>query len=108
MNQDLIVCQGLGKTFSHTKALVDVNLNIGRGKLVGLLGPNGSGKTTLIKLLCGLLQPSFGSLTINGYTPGVETKAHVSYLPDRMYCWAFSRTSTRILTEKRQRVCAPA
>ena len=85
MNQDLIVCQGLGKTFAHTKALVDVNLNIGRGKLVGLLGPNGSGKTTLIKLLCGLLQPTFGSLTINGYTPGVETKAHVSYLPDRMY-----------------------
>lgn len=60
MNQDLIVCQGLGKTFSHTKALTDVNLNIGRGKLVGLLGPNGSGKTTLIKLMCGLLQPSFG------------------------------------------------
>ena len=55
MNQDLIVCQGLGKTFSHTKALTDVNLNIGRGKLVGLLGPNGSGKTTLIKLICGLL-----------------------------------------------------
>ena len=45
MNQDLIVCQGLGKTFSHTKALTDVNLNIGRGKLVGLLGPNGSGPT---------------------------------------------------------------
>lgn len=85
MNQDLIVCQGLGKTFSHTKALTDVNLNIGRGKLVGLLGPNGSGKTTLIKLMCGLLQPSFGELTINGYTPGVETKAYVSYLPDRMY-----------------------
>ena len=81
MNQDLIVCQGLGKTFSHTKALTDVNLNIGRGKLVGLLGPNGSGKTTLIKLLCGLLQPSFGSLTINGYTPGVETKAHVELSP---------------------------
>ena len=35
--------------------------------------------------MCGLLQPSFGELTINGYTPGVETKAHVSYLPDRMY-----------------------
>lgn len=85
MNQDLIVCQGLGKTFSHTKALVDVNLNIGRGKLVGLLGPNGSGKTTLIKLLSGLLQPSFGTLAINGYTPGLETKGHVSYLPDRMY-----------------------
>ena len=85
MSQDLIVCQGLGKTFSHTKALTDVNLTIGRGKLVGLLGPNGSGKTTLIKLLCGLLQPTFGTVTINGYTPGLETKAHVSYLPDRMY-----------------------
>ena len=51
-------------------ALENVDLHIGFGRIVGLLGPNGSGKTTLIKLANGLLQPSAG------------TKAIVSYLPD--------------------------
>ena len=62
-----------------------MEFSIGRGRIVGLLGPNGSGKTTLIKLLCGLLQPTSGELLIDGHTPGAYTKGQVSYLPDRMY-----------------------
>ena len=62
-----------------------MDLEVGQGRIVGLLGPNGSGKTTLIKLLCGLIQPTTGGLTIDGQAPGPETKAMVSYLPDRMY-----------------------
>jgi ABC-2 type transport system ATP-binding protein len=50
---------------------------------VGLLGPNGSGKTTLIKLANGLLTPSEGQILIDGMAPGRETRALVSYLPDR-------------------------
>ena len=85
MNDLLIECRGLSKSYGRKIALDGVNLAVGRGRIVGLLGPNGSGKTTLIKLLCGLLQPSFGELAVNGREIGPETKVAVSYLPDRMY-----------------------
>ena len=85
MNENLIVCRGLTKAYGRKTALSEVNLEIGRGRIVGLLGPNGSGKTTLIKLLCGLLQPTAGEIAISGKTVGPESKAQVSYLPDRMY-----------------------
>lgn len=66
----------------------DLNLSFEKGKVIGLLGPNGSGKSTLIKLLNGLLTPTKGEILINGYRPGVETKAVVSYLPERTYLQA--------------------
>lgn len=65
-----------------------LNLSFEKGKVIGLLGPNGSGKTTLIKLLNGLLTPTKGEILINGHRPGVETKAVVSYLPERTYLQA--------------------
>ena len=85
MSDNLITCQGLSKAYGRKVALSGVDLEVGRGRIVGLLGPNGSGKTTLIKLLCGLLQPTTGELQIGGSHIGIETKAQVSYLPDRMY-----------------------
>ncbi len=81
----LIRLQNLKKTYGAKPALNGLDLELGRGKIVGLLGPNGSGKTTLIKILNGLLRPTEGIALIDGYAPGVETKARVSYLPDRMY-----------------------
>ncbi len=50
------------KQFGSMYALSDVSLTIEPGHIIGLLGPNGSGKTTLIKLACGLLVPSSGSV----------------------------------------------
>lgn len=82
---NIIECQQLTKVFPGKIALDDVNLHVGRGKIVGLLGPNGSGKTTLIKVLNGLIRPTNGHVTIDGYEPGVYTKSIVSYLPDREY-----------------------
>ena len=84
MSDNLIVCQGLVKSYGHKAALTGIDLEVGRGRIVGLLGPNGSGKTTLIKLLCGLLRPTAGNLAVAGLPVGPETKALVSYLPDRM------------------------
>ena len=85
MDNTLIRCAALTKRFGHKEALRAVNLELGRGRIVGLLGPNGSGKTTLIKILNGLLTPTEGFALISGFAPGVETHARVSYLPDRMY-----------------------
>jgi len=85
MEENLIRCSDLRKTYGRFAALERVDLTLGRGKIVGLLGPNGSGKTTLIKLLCGLIQPTAGEILIDGQKPGPYTKSIVSYLPDRMY-----------------------
>ena len=82
---ELLTCTGLTKKYGNVLALNNVDLTVGRGKIIGLLGPNGSGKTTLIKLINGLLTPSEGSLLINGEAPGVETKKIVSYLPDNSF-----------------------
>lgn len=81
----VLECKGLTKQYGRTLALGDVSFTLEEGRIVGLLGPNGSGKTTFIKLCNGLLTPSSGELRICGYAPGKESKALVSYLPDRPY-----------------------
>lgn len=80
----LLECKGLSKNYGGKFALHDVNLQIEPGRIVGLLGPNGSGKTTLIKLVNGLLVPNGGEVLIEGKKPSPETKAVVSYLPERI------------------------
>ena len=82
---NLLECRNLSKYFGPTKALNDVSLSIGRGRIVGLLGPNASGKSTLIKICNGLLTPSSGEIRIAGFSPGIESKKIVSYLPERNY-----------------------
>ena len=76
-------CQDLTKSYGKLTALNHINLTLESGRIVGLLGPNGSGKTTLIKLANRLLQPSRGSILIDGNVPGVETKKVIAYLPDK-------------------------
>lgn len=73
------------KGVSNYMAVYHMTFSIPRGKIIGLLGPNGCGKTTLIKMINGLLTPSCGSILVNGYAPGVETKKIISYLPERTY-----------------------
>lgn len=73
------------KSYSNKDVLKGVDLNIPKGKIIGLLGPNGSGKTTMIKLMNELLQPDKGSIEIKGSKPSIETKKVVSYLPEKTY-----------------------
>ena len=79
----ILECKALTKRYGGKSALEGVELSIEPGRIVGLLGPNGSGKTTLIKLANGLLTPTSGEILIDGKAPSPETKAIVSYLPDR-------------------------
>ena len=81
---EILSCEALTKCYDKDKTALDgVDLHVNFGRIVGLLGPNGSGKTTLIKLANGLLVPSSGTVTIDGHTPGPETKGLISYLPER-------------------------
>ncbi|MBP1560593.1 MAG: ABC transporter ATP-binding protein [Oscillospiraceae bacterium] len=81
----LVECKNLCKSYGSKIALNNINLNIERGRIIGLLGPNGSGKTTLIKILSGILTSSSGEALISDKPIGVETKKIVSYLPERTY-----------------------
>lgn len=82
----LFECSHLTKRYSAAKvAINDLTLSIEPGHIIGLLGPNGSGKTTLIKMINGLLSPSYGTLLIEGNEPGIESKQIISYLPERTY-----------------------
>ena len=112
----LVECYDVSKAFSGKLALDRVNLSVGRGKVIGLLGPNGSGKTTLIKLMNGLIRPTKGDIYIDGKKPGVYTKSIVSYLPDRTYFadWMTTRDMVNMFSEfyddfdryKAEKMCA--
>ena len=73
VSQDGIVeFKGVNKSYGTKNVLKNIDLNIPKGKIVGLLGPNGSGKSTMIKLMNGLLQPDNGEIMINGIKPSIE------------------------------------
>lgn len=83
--KDLIQCEKVSKNYGKVIGLQQLSLSIPSGKIVGILGPNGSGKTTFIKILSGLLTPEEGTVLVDGKPIGVESKAVVSYLPERPY-----------------------
>lgn len=101
MNEYILQCRDLSKKFSGRPALNGINMDIPRGRIIGLLGPNGSGKTTFMKLANGLLVPSGGSILIDGHKPGPETKQAVSYLPDKDYLpdWMKVKDLVKMFTE---------
>jgi ABC-2 type transport system ATP-binding protein len=66
--QPVISVSNLSKTYaSGFSALRSINLTVRRGEIFALLGPNGAGKTTLINIICGIVRPSAGSVTVSGY-----------------------------------------
>ena len=85
----LLECRDLTKRYGATVALDRFTVSLPAGRIVGLLGPNGSGKTTLLKMIAGVAHPTAGDIRVAGYEVGPESKALVSYLPERPY---FSRS----------------
>jgi len=66
--QPIIAINALSKTYaSGFQALKNINLEIGRGEIFALLGPNGAGKTTLIGIVCGIVNASAGTVTVDGH-----------------------------------------
>jgi len=64
-----VAAQGVSISFGETRALVDIDLVVAPGEFVSLIGPSGCGKTTLLRAIADLVQPSAGTLRVNGATP---------------------------------------
>jgi ABC-type sugar transport system ATPase subunit len=63
---DILRCEHISKNYGRVNALSDVNLRLGRGEVLGLLGDNGAGKSTLLKILCGFQPPTSGRILLEG------------------------------------------
>jgi ABC-2 type transport system ATP-binding protein len=74
-NGTAIHARGLSKSFGHVHAVNNLDLEIPRGRIYGFLGPNGSGKSTTIRMLCGLLIPSAGEMTVLGHEIPADAEA---------------------------------
>ena len=82
MEQSMLRCEGLRKSYGDREAVKGVSFSIAEGECYGLLGPNGAGKTTTISMLCGLTIPDQGEVTVDGFAGGtLEAKAAVGYVP---------------------------
>ena len=66
MGKPVIEINNLTKQFNNTLAVKNISFKVGKGKIIGLLGPNGCGKTTTIGMMLGLIKPSSGSVIISG------------------------------------------
>jgi len=76
---------GLSKAFGRLQAVDRLDLRVQEGEFFGFLGPNGAGKSTTIRMLCGLLRPTAGSITVAGYDLAREplaVKARIGVLPE--------------------------
>jgi ABC-2 type transport system ATP-binding protein len=85
-NEILLETENLVKSFGDFHAVDGLNLQVHAGEMVGLVGPDGAGKTTAIRLMCGVLQPTSGTVRVAGYeVPGQVEKAReqIGYLAQR-------------------------
>ena len=86
----MIELTGVSKHFGAKEAVRNLSLTIPRGELFCFLGPNGAGKTTTIRMLCGLLQPTAGTVRIGGQPmtrEAVEVRRIMGYIPDTPFMY---------------------
>ncbi len=80
-NAPIAECRAVSRRFGGFTAVDGVDLQLGRGEVVGLLGANGAGKTTLIRMLLGLLPATAGEVRLFGGPPSREARRRVGYVP---------------------------
>jgi ABC-2 type transport system ATP-binding protein len=80
----LAECAGVTRRFGRFVAVDDVDLRLGGGEVIGLLGANGAGKTTLIRMLLGLLPVSAGEVRLFGEPPSRGTRQRIGYFPQTL------------------------
>src|SRR5271167_3058438 len=92
----VVSVRGLTKVFKDfwnrpkARAVDNVDFEVRRGEVFGLLGPNGSGKSTTVKMLLGLLYPTRGHIEVFGHSPRhVATKSRIGYLPEESYLYRY-------------------
>lgn len=81
----MIEVRSLSKNYGDFVAVRDINFEIKKGEILGIVGPNGAGKTTILKMLVGLIEPSAGSIRIAGYDAvrdGTKVKEILGFLPE--------------------------
>ncbi len=86
----MIYLKNLSKHFGNTKAVDRLNLHILPGEIFGFIGPNGAGKTTTILMMAGLLEPTEGSVTVDGIdmaSQPEEAKKRIGLIPDRPFLY---------------------
>ena len=88
MSQNQIIINNLSKIYKNGfNALKSVNLNIKKGEIFAMLGPNGAGKTTLISIICGIVKPSSGKVTIDNFDiidDYRETRSRIGLVPQEL------------------------
>ena len=88
MLENQIIINNLSKVYDNGfKALNTVNLNIKKGEIFAMLGPNGAGKTTLISIICGIVKPSSGKVTVDGFDiidDYRETRSKIGLVPQEL------------------------
>src|SRR6187397_2494390 len=86
----MLEARGLTKRYGGLLALDRVSFDLRPGEIVGYLGPNGSGKSTTVNLVVGLLEPSAGSLSLDGHSLSrdpIEYKRRIGYVPEEPYLY---------------------
>src|SRR5580698_10309638 len=98
--QNVIEISNLSKSYaSGFQALKGINLEIRHGEIFALLGPNGAGKTTLISIICGIVNPTSGSVTVNGHdivTDYRVTRSLIGLVPQEIATDMFSSVWTTV------------